>query len=259
MFHRQPDHRDHVGDDQDDVLRHLGPGHRTHTAQERADQDTGQADIHAHVEGQTGQAGCDQAHAKDLRHHVHEGHQDGRKHANQTRHVAAVASTQEVRNRELAKLAQVRRQEQGHQTVTAGPAQNEGQTTVTGQVKRTGHTDEGRRRHPVRAGGHTVVNGGHASAGHIVFGRVVGATHHTDAAVQEHGGRQEGVTDVLFGHAHLFKDGQHDDESRKAPDVEREYPVQGFLKLALALAFSAENAHDSSPSETPYSSSSLFI
>jgi len=207
VFHRQPHHGDHVGDDQDQVLCHLGPGHCAHTAQERTDQNASQTDIHAHVERQTGQTSSDQAHAKDLRDHVHEGHQDGRKHANQAGHVAAVACTQEVGDGELAKLTQVRCQEQGHQTVTTGPAQNEGQTAVTCQVKRTGHTDEGSRRHPVRTGGHAVVNGRHASARHVVFGCVVGATDHTNAAVQEHGGRQEGVTDVLFGHAHLFKDG----------------------------------------------------
>ena len=38
MLHRQPHHRDHVGDDQDDVLRHLGPGHRAHAAEEGAHQ-----------------------------------------------------------------------------------------------------------------------------------------------------------------------------------------------------------------------------
>ena len=142
VFHRQPNHRDHVSDDQDQVLRHLSPGHSAHTAQERAHQDTGQAHIHPHVEGQACQTGGDQAHAEDLRYHVNEGHQDGRKHANQTRHVAAVTCAQKVRDGELAKLAQVRCQEQSHQTVAACPAQNEGQTTVTCQVERAGHTDE---------------------------------------------------------------------------------------------------------------------
>ncbi len=33
-LHRQPDHRDHVGDDQDDVLRHLRPRDRAHAAEE---------------------------------------------------------------------------------------------------------------------------------------------------------------------------------------------------------------------------------
>ena len=34
VFHRQPDHRDHVSHDQDQVLSHLSPGYCAHTSQE---------------------------------------------------------------------------------------------------------------------------------------------------------------------------------------------------------------------------------
>ena len=126
MLHRQPDHRNHVCNDQDEVLSHLSPSYSTHTTQERADQNTGQAHIDTHLKRQTSQSGSDQAYAEDLSYDVNEGHQNGRKHTNQTCHVAAVTRAKEVRNGELAKLTQVRRQEQGHQTVAASPAQNKG-------------------------------------------------------------------------------------------------------------------------------------
>jgi hypothetical protein len=44
------DHRHHVGGDQDDVLRHLGPGDGAHAAEERTDQDAGQTDEYADLE-----------------------------------------------------------------------------------------------------------------------------------------------------------------------------------------------------------------
>ena len=49
-------HRDHVGDDQDDVLRDLRPRHRPHAAQERADQDAAEAEEDAELERHAGQA-----------------------------------------------------------------------------------------------------------------------------------------------------------------------------------------------------------
>ena len=47
MLGRQPQHRDQISDQDDDVLRDLGPGNRAHAAQKRADQDAGQAEENA--------------------------------------------------------------------------------------------------------------------------------------------------------------------------------------------------------------------
>ncbi len=55
-FIDEPDHRGQVGDDQDDVLRHLRPRDRAHAAEERADQDAAQADEHADLELEPGEA-----------------------------------------------------------------------------------------------------------------------------------------------------------------------------------------------------------
>ena len=70
VFHRQPNHWQHVSNDQNHVLSHLSPSHRTHTAQERANQDTCQASENTHFKSQAGQTCCNQTHAVNLRHNV---------------------------------------------------------------------------------------------------------------------------------------------------------------------------------------------
>ena len=50
--------------------------------------------------------------------------------------VAAVARAEEVGNRELAELAQVRREEERHQHVAAGPAHDEREAVEAGEVQR---------------------------------------------------------------------------------------------------------------------------
>ena len=114
VFDSQPDHGGHVGDDQDDVLGHLGPGHRFHAAQHRAYEDAAETDEHTDAELQTGEAAGDQADAVDLRHHVNEGTGDRGDDADGADDVAAITRAEEVGNGELAELAQVGCQEQRH-------------------------------------------------------------------------------------------------------------------------------------------------
>src|SRR5207302_7919272 len=111
MFHAQPDHGRHVGDDEDDVLGHLGPGHRPHAAQHRANQDPGEADEHADAELEAGHPAHDQADAVDLGDDVDERTGDRADNAHEAHDVAAVALGEEVRNGELAELAQIGREE----------------------------------------------------------------------------------------------------------------------------------------------------
>ena len=259
MLDRQPYHWQQVRDDQNHVLSHLGPGNGTHAAQERANQDTGQAGKNTHLESQTGQTGSDQADTINLCHHIGEGAQDGSEDANQTGQVALIAGTQEVWNGELTELAQVGRQKERHQAVTAGPTQNESQAAVTRKVERAGHADEGRRRHPVSARRHAVVHGRYASACHIVFGCVIGSAHHADTGIEQHRGSQKQVADPGLGQAHLLQDSQHDHESNEASGIPGIDLVQALFKVALRLVFTAKHTHYSSPSETPYSMSSLFM
>ncbi len=255
MLHRQPDHRDHVGHDQDDVLRHLGPGHRLHAAEEGANQDAGQTHEDADLELEAGEARGDDANAVDLRDHVGEGTGDGRNHADQARQMAAEARTEEVRNRELTELAQVGRQQDRHQAVAAGPAQHEGKAVIAGQVQRAGHADEAGGRHPVGAGRHAVEQRGHAPAGDVVLADVRRLRHEADAGIQGDGGEQEDVAEDLVRHAHLFEDADQDDEGNEAAGIEAVVTLQVGGELGLGLC----GHQSSSPSWTPYSLSRLFM
>eukprot|EP01136_Pigoraptor_vietnamica_P030245 Opistho-1_new@89256 len=241
LLHRQPHHRDQVGNDQDDVLCHLRPGDGAHAAEERAHQDTAEADEHADLERQPAQARRDQSHAVDLRHHVGERAQDGGKNADESGQIAAIAFTQKIWNGELAELAQIGCEEQRHQAVAAGPAHDEGETTVAGEVQRTGHADEGRGRHPVGAGGHAVVDGWHATAGHVVFGRIGGAAHDADAGIQGHGGQQEDEADVAARQPHLLEHRQHDHEGNEAAGVPGVDLVQLRLESRIGGATTARS------------------
>ena len=91
VLHRQPDHGQQIGDDQDHVLCDLGPGDRAHSTKEGAHQNTGQASKNSNLKGQACQACRDQAHAINLRYHIGEGAQNGSKHTNQAWQVAFVA------------------------------------------------------------------------------------------------------------------------------------------------------------------------
>ena len=255
LLHRQPHHRNHVSDDQDDVLRHLGPGHRLHPAEERTDENAGQADEDADAELKPGEARGDDADAVDLRHHIGEGTEDGRQYADHARQMAAVAGAEEIGDGELAELAQVRREEQRHQAVAAGPAHDEGQAVVTREVERPRHADEGGRAHPVGAGRHAVEQGRDAPAGNVVLADVGGLGHEADAGVEQHRRAEEHVAEHLVLHAHVLEQADQDDEGDEASGVEGVIPRQLFEEGGIRGLC----AHQSSPSCTPYSWSSAFM
>ncbi len=269
LLHRQPHHRDHVGDDQDDVLRHLRPGYRPHAAQERADQDAAQTQENAELERHAGQPRCDEADAVDLRDDVGERAQDRGEDADGARDIAAVACAEEVRNRELPELAQVRREEQRDQAIAAGPSHDECEAAEARQVQRAGHADERRRAHPVRAGGHAVEQRRNAPAGNVVLGRVGGAAHDADAGIQPDRRHQEDVADPLPREPHLLGDGEQDDERDESARVPRVHPLQ--LRLEVPVRACGEYAaaryclflnaghYSSSPSCTSNSRSSEFM
>jgi hypothetical protein len=237
VLHRQPHHRDHVGDDQDDVLGHLGPGHRLHAAEEGAHQDAGEADEHADAELQAGEAAGDDADAVDLRDHVGERAGDGDDDADEARDVAAVTGAEEVRNRELAELAQVGREEQRHQAVAAGPAHDEGEAVEAGVVERAGHADEGGGRHPVGAGRHAVEERRHAASRDVVFRHFRRLRHEADAGVEQDGGEEEQVAEHLVRHAELFEDADDDDEGDEAARVEGVVLLQVGVELRIGIVW----------------------
>ena len=209
LLDRKPHHRDHIGHDQNDVLRHLGPGDRAHPAGERTDQDAAQADKDPDLEGKAGQACGDQADPVNLRHHVGERTQDRADDADEARQISFIAGAEKIGDRKLPELAHVRRQKQGHQAIAAGPAHDECQAPVSRQVYRAGHPDERCSAHPVGPGSHAVVEGRHAPAGHVVLGGVCGAGHDADTGIQAYRGEQEDKTDPALGQAHLLEHREH--------------------------------------------------
>ena len=108
---RQDGNRDDVGDDQDDVLGDLSPGHRAHAAQHRAHQDAGEADEHRYAEWNLEEARGDDPDADDLGHDVGEARAEQHDDAEQPRQVAFVPGAEEVGHGEDAELAQIRRQQ----------------------------------------------------------------------------------------------------------------------------------------------------
>ena len=241
-LHRQPDHGDHVGDNQDDVLRDLRPRDRAHAPQERAHQDAAQPQEDPDFERHAGQPRRDQPYAIDLRHDVSEGAQDRGTHADEARNVSAIPRAEKVRNRELAELAQIGRQEQGHQAITAGPAEDECQAVEAQQVERSRHPDERRGGHPVRPGCHAVEQRGHTTARHVVLRRIGSPAHHADAGIKAHRCEQENVADPGARQPHLLRDCQDNHERDEPARV----PCVDLLELGLERAVGRAAEHSPS-------------
>ena len=225
VLHRQPHGRNQKRDQQDDVLRHLGPGDGAHPAQERAHQDAGQAQENPDRKIDAGKARRDQADRIDLRHHIRERDEDGRAHGQRPHRAAAparaaaVARRQEVGHRVLRKLAQVGRDQQRDQHEAAGPAHDEGQAVEALQIQAAGQADEAGRRDPVGRRRHAVEHGRHAPAGDVVFGDVRGAADHADDRVQRDRGEHEQVADPQARHAFLLEQGEGRQEHREGAGV----------------------------------------
>ena len=241
MLDRQPHGRDQEGDQDDDVLRHLGPGNAAHAAQERADKNTGQPQEDADRKVDAGKARGDQAHRVDLGHHVDEGDDDGRAHRQQAHRpaaparAAAVAHGQVVGNRVLGKLAQVGRDQQRDQAIAAGPAHDVGEGVEAVHVQPPGQADEAGRRNPVGGGCHAVEQGRHAPPRDIVFGDVRGAADHADGGVQGDRGEHEQVADPQPRHALVFQDRQGQQEAGEA-DAEPGVVAGQAAKVACVRA-----------------------
>ena len=216
---RHQEGRDQIGDDQHDILRHLRPGDGAHAAQHGADQNARKAHEHRDAEGHIQEALRDDANAHDLRHNVNEGRGDQDHNANQPGRIAAKARAQEVRHGILAEFPQIWRQQNGHQHVTAGPAQDEGKPTIAKGVKAARHADEACGGHPVGTGRHTVIDGGHAPTGDVVFSNGLGAADDADIGIHTNGQADEKIAENTIRHAHLFKDGDDDDEGRETARI----------------------------------------
>ena len=246
LLRRQPDHRHEVGDDQDDVLGDLGPGHRPHAAQHRAHQDAEQADEDRDLEADAEEARGDDADAEALGDDVGERCREQHDHAAQPGAVALVARAEEVGHGELAELAQVRREQDTDQHVAAGPAEHVAERIVAAEIEAARHRDERRRAHPVGAGGHAVVQRRHLAAGDVVFRQVHRARQDADIGVDADGQEDEAVADKGVRHAHLLEDGEDQREDDEAAGV-AEVDLPEIAEEAAAAGSRVGVSHGSSP------------
>ncbi len=213
--------RDQDGDDQDDVLRDLGPGHRAHPAQEGADQDPGQPAEDADREVDADEARRDQADALDLRDQIDERTQDRRAGRERAHGRARKARAEEVGDGVARELAHIRRQQEGHEAEAAGPAHQVGERVVAGGVERAGQADEGRGRQPVGRRRHAVEGRGHAPPGHVVLDQVGGARQQPDHGIDGDRHEQEHVADPDAGPGGALDAPQQQHEGEEAQRVAR--------------------------------------
>ena len=217
---RHPDHGDQIGDDEHDVLRHLGPGHRPHAAEHRAEQDAEQTEPDSDLERDVQRTRRDGARRVDLRRHVGERRDDQHEHRAEARRVAAVPRTDEVGHRVAAELAEVRRHERSHQHVSAGPADDEREVGVPAHVDAAGHRDEGRAGHPVRRRRHAVEHRRDGAARHVVGVDLHRARQPADGGVDQDRKCDEQNADGVGTHPHLLEDGHKADEDDEPTRVQ---------------------------------------
>ncbi len=201
-----PEYRYQVSDDQYDVLRHLGPGYRAHTAEHGTQQDAEQPEPDADFERNLQCTRRDGAGGVDLRGYISKRRDRQHNHTEEARQVTAVAGTDEVRHGVATELTQVRRHQRGNQDVTPGPADHERQITMTAEVDATGHRYEGGARHPVRSRRHTVEYRGYLATGDVIRVNRHGPRQHPDTGVDDDGEGDEQDTDGIGADAHLLED-----------------------------------------------------
>src|SRR5690606_13892151 len=163
------DSRDHIGKDHHAVLRHLRISNALHPAQHGVEEHDGHADDDAHVDIDLQITGEDNTYPAHLTRHIGEGDEDHTNHRYHPCRLRVIASTDELRHRIPAELAQIGGETHRQQHVTTRPAHQIHTTVVTGERDDTRHGDERGGRHPVSPGGHPVADGMNAFAGDIIL------------------------------------------------------------------------------------------
>ena len=141
---RNKDRRNGVCQDQHDVLRHLGVGDAFHAAKHSIQEDDAHTHVNANITGDAEEARKCHANARHLTNDVRERCSQQAQHRHHAGTLGVKTVANELRDRELAKLAQVRCQQHGQQHVAAGPAHQEQAAAVTHVGDQAGHGDEGR-------------------------------------------------------------------------------------------------------------------
>jgi hypothetical protein len=106
------------------------------------DEDDAHADVDTHLKRNLEEAAERDAHAAHLADYVGDRHYDQANHGDQTSGFGVEALADELRHREFAELAQVGREQQGQQHVTAGPAHQVDGGIVAQERDQAGHRDK---------------------------------------------------------------------------------------------------------------------
>ena len=189
-------------------MRNLGPGHRSHATQERAHQDSRQADKETDLELDPDKAAGDETHAVDLGDDIDEAGENRRSDRHRAREIALVAGAEEVRDGVATELAKIGSKQQRDEDVAAGPPGDEGEAFEATVVERAGKADEGCGAHPVRRHGHAIEHRRNAPPRNVVFGHVGGSARHPDARIDGDRREQKNVPDDSLRQAEGFAHGQ---------------------------------------------------
>ena len=173
--------------------------------------------------------------------------------------VAAVAERHEVGHGVGAELAQIRADQDRDQHEAAGPAEHPGEAVIAEQEQRAGHADEGRRRHPVGAGRHAVVERRHAPAGDVIFRNLRRARGDADDGVDREREEDEQIAEDPVRHPDLLEDREQDDEGEESAGVHAVHPAEIFDEVGAWRRFAVEVAMARSPQSSSATPSSRSI
>ena len=185
--------RDRVGEDQHAVLGDLRVRDALHAAEHRVEEDDAHADQQPGGDVHAQEAREDDPDAAHLARDVRERDDDEADHRDDARSLGVVALADELGDRVLAELAQVRREEQRQQHVAARPAHQVDRAVVAEERDQSRHRDERRGRHPVRGGRHAVGDRVDVLARDVEVPRALGLRPERDADVEREGGPDDQV------------------------------------------------------------------
>ena len=211
-----PEYRNHIGDDQHDILGNLGPGHSPHTAKHRTEENTQKTCPDTQLERNSQGTGGHNTGTGDLGRHISEGcHHQNHDRAS-TGQVPAIAGADKVRHGVTAELAQVRCDERCHQHITACPADQKRHIGIAFEVDPAGHGDKRRTGHPVRRCGHAVEYGRDFTTSDVVLVRIHCSGKNADQGVDNDRESHKHPADEGVRYTCNFQNGHQSHEAEKS-------------------------------------------
>merc|ERR1712159_67127 len=193
-----------VSDNQYTVLGYLSVGNAFHATEYRIDEYNNRCD------DQTGggihfqEAGEGHTSASHLADNVGYRGNDQTDNGYQSRVCAVVSIPDELRNRKLTELPQVRSQQHGQQDVATGPAHKERGVGIATGRDQTSHGDKRSGRHPVSTDCGAVGDRMHTTARNVEIAGTAGLGPDSDGDVEEERAPYEHNVDCKLAHLSLL-------------------------------------------------------